>query len=68
VGGTIVIVSHRLVLVQNADYMAFIEKWSVVEKGNHTHLMTKGEGDTYFGLISPCQRKEYSDRFLVKLF
>ena len=45
VGRTTVTVAHRLASVQNADCIAVIEKGSVVEQGNHLHLMAKGEGE-----------------------
>eukprot|EP00253_Pinus_taeda_P023516 PITA_23516 len=57
VGRTTVTVAHRLASVQNADCIAVIEKGSVVEQGNHLHLMEKGEGGAYFGLIKLQQRQ-----------
>ena len=51
VGRTTVVVAHRLTSVQNSDSIIVIEKGSVVEQGNHAHLMAKGEGGSYFGLI-----------------
>ena len=56
VGRTTVVVAHRLTAVQNADCIAVVEKGSVVEQGNHGHLMTKGEGGAYFGLVKLQQR------------
>jgi len=57
VGRTTVIVAHRLASIQNADCIAVVEKGSVVERGNHAHLMVKGEGGAYFGLIKLQQRQ-----------
>ena len=57
VGRTTVTVAHRLTSIQNADCIAVVEKGSVVEQGNHTHLSTKGEGGAYFGLIKLQNRQ-----------
>ena len=56
VGRTTVAVAHRLTSVQNSDSIIVIEKGSVVEQGNHAHLMAKGEGGAYFGLIKLQQQ------------
>ena len=51
VGRMTIAVAHRLTSVQNSDSIIVIEKGSVVEQGNHAHLMAKGKGGAYFGLI-----------------
>jgi len=56
VGRTTIVVAHRLSSIQNADCIAVIEKGSVVEQGNHAHLMAKGEGGAYFVLIQLQRR------------
>ena len=57
VGRTSVVVAHRLSTIQNADCIAVIENGKVVEQGNHTSLISKGEGGAYFGLIKLQQRQ-----------
>ena len=57
VGRTTVTIAHRLTSIQNVDCIAVVEKGSIVEQGNHTHLLTKGEGGAYFGLIKLQNRQ-----------
>ena len=58
VGRTSVIVAHHLGTIQNVDCIAVIENGKVVEQGNHTFLISKGEGSAYFGLIKLQQPHE----------
>jgi len=57
VGRTTVVVAHRLTSIQNADCIAVIEGGRVLEQGNHSHLLAKGEGGIYFGLIKLQQQR-----------
>jgi len=58
VGRTSVVVAHRLSTIQNVDCIAVIENGKVVEQGNHTSLISKGEGGAYFGLMKLQQPHE----------
>lgn len=52
VGRTSVVVAHRLSTIQNCDVIAVLEKGEVVEKGNHSDLMAKGNRGAYYALVS----------------
>ncbi|KAJ3679074.1 hypothetical protein LUZ60_017085 [Juncus effusus] len=60
VGRTSVVVAHRLSTIQNCDFIAVLEKGVVVEKGNHSSLMAKGQNGTYYGLVGLQQRTKGS--------
>ena len=50
-GKTVILISHRLSSVKNADYIYFLENGRIVECGNHQQLMTnKGEYYKMFSL------------------
>jgi ATP-binding cassette subfamily B (MDR/TAP) protein 1 len=57
VGRTCIVVAHRLSTIQNADCIAVFEDGKVVEKGNHSELLRKGEGGAYFALVKLQQRQ-----------
>ncbi|GLJ37713.1 hypothetical protein SUGI_0766180 [Cryptomeria japonica] len=56
VGRTSVIVAHRLTTIQNSDCIAVIEKGRIVEQGNHSRWLRKGEGGAYFSLVKIQQQ------------
>jgi ATP-binding cassette subfamily B protein len=41
-GRTSLVIAHRLSTVRNADLIVVIDDGSVVEKGQHSHLITTG--------------------------
>lgn len=50
-GKTVILISHRLSSVKNADYIYFLENGRIVECGNHQQLMAnKGEYYKMFSL------------------
>ncbi|KAI3925496.1 hypothetical protein MKX01_026408 [Papaver californicum] len=52
VGRTSVVVAHRLSTIQNCDQIAVLEKGTVVEKGTHSSLLSRGENGAYFALVN----------------
>lgn len=48
-GRTTIVIAHRLSTVQNADVICVMEGGTIVEKGNHTELVAKG--DAYARLV-----------------
>eukprot|EP00253_Pinus_taeda_P015975 PITA_15975 len=52
VGRTSIVIAHRLTTIQNADSIAVIEDGKVTEQGSHSYLMSKGEGNPYYSLVS----------------
>jgi len=56
VGRTSVVVAHRLSTIQNCDLIAVLDKGSVVEKGTHSSLLSKGPSGAYYSLVSLQRR------------
>jgi len=56
VGRTSVVVAHMLSTIQNCDLIAVLDKGSVVGKGTHSSLLSKGPSGAYYSLISLRRR------------
>ncbi|KAK9012540.1 hypothetical protein V6N11_040585 [Hibiscus sabdariffa] len=52
VGRTSVVVAHRLSTIQNCDVIVVLDKGKVIEKGNHSSLLTKGPTGAYYSLVN----------------
>ncbi|KAK9010751.1 hypothetical protein V6N11_043620 [Hibiscus sabdariffa] len=52
VGRTCVVVAHRLSTIQNCDVIVVLDKGKVIEKGNHSSLLTKGPTGAYYSLVN----------------
>ena len=59
VGRTSVIVAHRLSTIQNSDCIVVIDKGRIVEQGNHSQLLSKGEEGAYFSLVNLQQQNQF---------
>lgn len=53
---TLIVISHRLANVKNADKIYLLDKGSLVEEGNHEELMNKK--NKYFNLVSMQEELE----------
>ncbi len=49
-GRTVFVIAHRLSTVQNSDVIMVLESGRIIERGNHTHLIT--EGGKYYQLYT----------------
>ncbi|WJX70433.1 ABC transporter B member 15 [Trifolium repens] len=56
VGRTSVVVAHRLSTIQNCDLIAVLDKGSIIEKGTHSSLLSKGPSGAYYSLVSLQRR------------
>uniref|UniRef100_A0A7N2KZ72 ABC transporter domain-containing protein n=1 Tax=Quercus lobata TaxID=97700 RepID=A0A7N2KZ72_QUELO len=56
VGGTSVVVAHRLSTIQNCNMIAVLDKGKVGEKGTHSSLLAKGPNGAYYSLVSLQRR------------
>ncbi|KAF3504078.1 hypothetical protein F2Q69_00041554 [Brassica cretica] len=52
VGRTSVVIAHRLSTIQNCHVIAVLDKWKLVECGNHSSLLAKGPTGAYFSFVS----------------
>ena len=53
---TLIVISHRLANVKNADKIYLLDKGNLVEEGNHKELMDKK--NKYFNLVSMQEELE----------
>lgn len=53
---TLIVISHRLANVKNADRIYLLDKGNLVEEGNHKELMDKK--NKYFNLVSMQEELE----------
>lgn len=53
---TLIVISHRLANVKNADKIYLLDKGNLVEEGNHEELMNKN--NKYFNLVSMQEELE----------
>ena len=53
---TLIVISHRLANVKNADKIYLLDKGNLVEEGNHEELMNKK--NKYFNLVSMQEELE----------
>lgn len=49
-GRTVFVIAHRLSTVQNSDVIMVLESGRIIERGNHTHLIS--EGGKYYQLYT----------------
>ncbi len=57
-GRTVIVISHRLSTIINADEIVFIEDGRVVDSGDHAHLYAKNSQ----------YRKLYDEQFAARPF
>ncbi|KEH24934.1 ABC transporter B family-like protein [Medicago truncatula] len=56
IGRTSVVVAHRLSTIQNCDMIVVLDKGSVIEKGTHSSLLSKGPSGAYYSMVSLQRR------------